>query len=167
MARIAKAKQPLTGKVGTPRLYDRTALVPAICARLATGEPMAVICRDIGVPVRTVNDWRAMDAEIALRFDEARELGFDAIAHECLAIANTPQMGVVEKVEPVKAKNGRTRLVVTERRSEDMLGHRKLQIETRLKLLARWDPKRYGDKQQLEHSGAISLIDLVNQSRQP
>jgi hypothetical protein len=27
-----------------------------------------------------------------------------------------------------------------------MLGHRKLQIETRLKLLAKWDPKRYGDK---------------------
>jgi hypothetical protein len=27
-----------------------------------------------------------------------------------------------------------------------MLGHRRLQIETRLKLLSKWDPKRYGDK---------------------
>ena len=27
-----------------------------------------------------------------------------------------------------------------------MLGHRKLQVETRLKLLAKWDPKRYGEK---------------------
>ena len=27
-----------------------------------------------------------------------------------------------------------------------MLGHRKLQIETRLKLLAKWNPKKYGDR---------------------
>jgi hypothetical protein len=32
---------------------------------------------------------------------------------------------------------------------EDMLGHRKLQIETRLKLLAKWNPKKYGDRVQL------------------
>jgi hypothetical protein len=27
-----------------------------------------------------------------------------------------------------------------------MLGHRKMQIETRLKLLACWNPKKYGNK---------------------
>jgi hypothetical protein len=27
----------------------------------------------------------------------------------------------------------------------DMLGHRKLQVETRLKLLAKFNPKKYGD----------------------
>jgi hypothetical protein len=35
----------------------------------------------------------------------------------------------------------------------DMLGHRKLQVETRLKLLAKWDPKRYGDMVRQEISG--------------
>jgi hypothetical protein len=30
---------------------------------------------------------------------------------------------------------------------QDMLGHRKLLIETRLKLLAKWNPKKYGDRQ--------------------
>lgn len=35
--------------------------------------------------------------------------------------------------------------------TEDMLGHRRLQIESRLKLLAKWDPKRYGEKS--EQSG--------------
>ena len=29
---------------------------------------------------------------------------------------------------------------------KDMLGHRKLQIETRLKLLAKWNPKKYGER---------------------
>jgi len=34
-------------------------------------------------------------------------------------------------------------------REEDMLGHRKLQIETRLKLLAKWNPKKYGERVQV------------------
>jgi len=137
-----------------PRKHDRDKLVETICTRLATGEPMAVICRDIGVPVRTVNEWRAQDRAIASQFDDARDLGYDAIAHDALVIADTPQLGVIEKLEPVKTKNGRTKLVVTERRNEDMLGHRKLRVETRLKLLAKWDPRRYGDKVQLaNHEG--------------
>jgi len=136
--------------VGAPRKHDRDALVPIICARLATGEPHTVILRDLGLKVRTVNDWRAQDESIAAQFDEARELGYDAIAAQCVNIADTPQLGVIEKLELVTDKDGGSKMVVTERRNEDMLGHRKLQIETRLKLLAKWDPRRYGDK--VQHS---------------
>ena len=34
----------------------------------------------------------------------------------------------------------------TEITREDMLGHRKLQIWTRLQLLAKWNPTKYGDR---------------------
>jgi hypothetical protein len=34
-----------------------------------------------------------------------------------------------------------------------MLGHRRLQVETRLKLLAKWDPKRHGERIATEISG--------------
>lgn len=147
MAKSAKQPKKIAtvDKGGRPRKYDRDVFVPKICARLATGkEPMTVVCEKLGVPVRTVNDWRKADAEIAAQFDEARDLGIDAIAHDALVIADTPQLGVIEKLEP--GKDGQ--LVVVERRTEDMLGHRKLQVETRLKLLAKWDPRRYGDKMQ-------------------
>jgi hypothetical protein len=151
MAKSAKQPKKIAtvDKGGRPRKYDRDVFVPKICARLATGkEPMTVVCEKLGVPVRTVNDWRKADAEIAAQFDEARDLGIDAIAHDALVIADTPQLGVIEKSERVVDKHGRSRMVVTERRQEDMLGHRKLQVETRLKLLAKWDPRRYGDKMQ-------------------
>ena len=46
-----------------------------------------------------------------------------------------------EGVETVTKADG----TVEERRG-DMLGHRKLRIETRLKLLAKWSPKKYGEK---------------------
>jgi hypothetical protein len=50
-----------------------------------------------------------------------------------------------------------------------MLGHRKLRIETRLKLLAKWNPKKYGDKVQvggdaenpLKVEADISIFDAL------
>lgn len=127
------------GKHGPLRDYDRSVLVPVICARLATGkEPMTVICRDLGIPRRTVNQWREDDVEIALQFDDARDMGYDAIASDCLEIADTPQVGIEETISPTGQM---------EIRKGDMLQHRKLRIDTRMKLLAKWDPRRYGDRQ--------------------
>ena len=82
-----------------------------------------------------------------------------AIADDVIRIIDTPMEGVTEKLELMKDANGEMQLVVTERRREDMLGHRRLQAETRLKLLAKWDPRRYGDR--VEVKGHLSLEQLV------
>lgn len=129
------------------RLFDRDELVPEICARLATGEPLTSICRDLGMDRSTVRNWRHEDAEIDRLIQAARDDGYDALADECLEIADNTQEGV-EIVE----RGGKK-----EYHHGDMLGHRKLRIETRLKLLAKWDPKRYGDKQQHELSGGLTV----------
>lgn len=88
----------------------------------------------------------------------SREEGEDWLAAECLQIADTQSPGVIEKHERDKDGN----LVLTERRTEDMLHHRKLQIETRLKLLAKWNPKKYGD--QVNVTGHVTLEQLVSGS---
>lgn len=127
-------------------------LIEEICQRISEGEPLAEICRLAHMPERrTVYDWLAADADFSSRFARARDVGFDAIAEEALKIADTPQDGVVieDDGEKVKEKRG------------DMLGHRKLQVETRLKLLAKWNPKKYGDRQEINHSGTIGLESLV------
>lgn len=140
------------GNPGKPSSY--TAEVgDEICRRLAEGEPLAQICRDEHMPaVRTVSDWKANHEDFALKFQDARTDGFDAIAADCLHIADTPLPGVaeeleeVEVVDPAKPDDPPTReLRVVKRKREDMLGHRRLQIDTRLKLLAKWDRARYGD----------------------
>lgn len=115
----------------TPERFDE------IIERLSAGEPLAQICRDDHMPgLTTVYDWMRKDEALSERFARAREAGFDMIAQEALRIADTP-------VEGVRTKMSEDGLEVTK---EDMLGHRKLQVETRLKLLAKWDPKRYGDR---------------------
>lgn len=116
-----------------------------ILARTENGESLITICRDPEMPARsTVYEWIESDPDFSGRLSKAREKGLDVIAHSCLEIADMPQLGTVETI---KADGSR------EVRQEDMLGHRKLRIETRLKLLAKWDPKRYGDKLQQEVTG--------------
>lgn len=115
-----------------------------ICQQIAEGIPLRVICRQDGMPAwRTVYDWLRVDVEFAKAMDIARDIGADAIAHEALEIADTPKMGTRRE----RSEDGYK--VVR----EDMLGHRKLQVETRLKLLAKWHPKKYGDKMDLNHGG--------------
>lgn len=123
----------------------------AICDRIANGEPLRAICRDEGMPAwRTVYDWISADLPFATRIAQARQIGFDAIAEEALDIADTPVEGVRREVSTDGAKEVR----------EDMLGHRKLQIDTRLKLLAKWDPKRYGDNSKVELAGSLNLTTM-------
>jgi hypothetical protein len=92
---------------------------------------------------RTVYDWIYRDdalgvegAGLSAAIAHARDIGYDAIAEDLLNIADTPLMGE----EETSSANG---LTITRK---DMLGHRKLQIETRLKLLAKWNPKKYGER---------------------
>lgn len=120
-----------------------------LCEWIAAGKPLTEFCRQEGAPKwRTVYDWLDAHESFAADFARARSLGADAIAEEALRIADTPMSG--ERRE--ESENG---LKVVH---EDMLGHRKLQVETRLKLLAKWCPKKYGERQTTEHTGAVSIL---------
>jgi hypothetical protein len=159
MATKAKAKvpvKPAKKAPGRPSLYTPK-LAQEICDRLATGEPLAQICRDSHMPERTAV-YRWMDAQegFTQRIAHARTLGYDALADDALTISNTPMMGVEVTIDDTGA--------TTEKRV-DMLGHRKLQIETRLKLLAKWDPKRYGDLTKVEHSGSVDIAASLTAAR--
>lgn len=110
------------------------ALADEICERLSEGQPLAWICRDKHMPARrTVSDWRKAHPEFDEKFLTARDDGYDAIAERTRATARGK----------------------TDEQGGDSSGdvqRDKLIIETDLKLLAKWDPRRYGDK--LQHADA-------------
>jgi len=147
-------------KKGSGSRYT-TALSERICAQIADGKPLKVICREIGIPWRTVYDWFRAHPDFEKRMATARLIGEEAIAAECLEIADTPLEGVETTEEATTVLNqaeGEGQpptlpAVVTKTKRGDMLGHRKLQIETRLKLLAKWNPKKWGDKLEQTHKG--------------
>jgi len=143
-------------KGGRPTKYTPE-IARLICEQLSDGIPLRQICRENkGFPAwRTVYDWMWRDAELSTAIARARDIGYDALAEECLYIADTPHMGK-KKVFTSGADDDEDSVTVTE---EDMLGHRKLQIETRLKLLAKFNPKKYGEYRAAEEKIDPMVID--------
>ena len=141
---------------GRPSTYTPE-IAALICERLATGESLRAICRDDGMPPEsTVRGWVLDDAQgFSAQYARARDFGLDALAEEALEIANTPQVGeeTEETDDGYKVKRG------------DMLGHRKLQIWTRLQLLAKWSPQKYGDKQTIDMNLTGSLAERLARAR--
>ena len=135
------------------------AISERICDEVSSGKPLRHVCREMGLPWRTIYDWVDAHPDFATRLARARILGEDAIAEECIEIANTPLEGIETTEESTTAKtdsDGDDVMLpgtITKTKRSDMLGHRKLQIETRLKLLAIWNPKKFGPKVENTHLG--------------
>jgi len=144
-------------KGGRPTKYTPE-IARIICEKLSEGIPLRQICRENeGFPAwRTVYDWMWRDQELSTAIARARDIGYDALAEECLYIADTPHIGI-KKVYSSGAEEGEDSMTITE---EDMLGHRKLQIETRLKLLAKFNPKKYGEFKQPDNVIDVTMIDV-------
>lgn len=124
------------------------AIMAAICARLRDGEPLGTICKSPGMPNRnTVLNWVGVDDALMRDYQAARQAGADALIEQAQAIADTPLIG--EETEDSTGKNGPTSKV----RRADMLGHRKLQVWTRMQIAARLNPQKYGDRQHLAVTG--------------
>ena len=116
--------------MGRPSTFHQST-VDAICERLAQGEPLAQICRSDLMPAhRTVYDWMEAHPGVSTSIARARDLGEDVIAAGLRDVA--------------RGGSG----------SSGDVQRDKLIVDTDLKLLAKWNPKKWGDKVQNEVSGA-------------
>ena len=124
-------------------------LADEIVERVSAGEPLAQICRDAHMPcLRAVYDWMDAHPDFAARIARARRSGHDVIAVDALRIADE---------QPPVTQNGSS--------DSGFVAWQKNRVWTRLQLLAKWDPKRYGDKLELsgdaENPVAIQRIERV------
>ena len=121
-------------KVGRPIQPVPEEFAREIVAWLAAGKSLREYCQQPGRPhFGTVYDRIAKDQDFAQRVAAAREVGFDQIALECLAIADEIPADSVE------------------------VQHQRLRIDTRLRLLAKWCPRRFGDRVGLDHTGGVAI----------
>ena len=102
---------------------------------------------------RTVHDWRQAHSDFAAQFARAREEGYDAIAESCIDIADDARNDWMERRDDKGegyALNG------------DHVQRSKLRVWTRLQLLAKWSPKKYGDR--VELTGEMTHRNLSDES---
>jgi hypothetical protein len=83
-------------KTGRPSTYD-PAVATKICEQLSEGISLREICRQEGMPPwQTVYSWMERDASLVEAIARAREIGYDALAEECLKIADDGTNDYVE-----------------------------------------------------------------------
>jgi hypothetical protein len=132
-------------KMGRPpgdTLYPQERIKAEIVAWLAEGKTLRDYCksREDLPSYPSIFRWLDEDKQFAVDYARAREVGFEILAEEALHIADNTRMG--RKIVTNSGGDDDV-MTVTE---EDMLGHRKLQIDTRMRLLKAWHPKKYGDR---------------------
>ena len=108
------------------------------------GMPLAAACRALDVNLSTTYDRMSKYPAFAEMMNKARDAGYDMIAVDCLAIADHV------------ANDG------TDKPNKEWMARSKLRVETRLKLLAKWHPKKYGEKLEIEQKSASVAIPVGN-----
>lgn len=138
------AREILKGMRGEKRPPVCDDLFVDVCALLAAGMPLRQICRLPDMPTKDAI-YRFLDDETVpedharrlARYARARKIGFDDIAEEALEIIDDGTNDYMER-----ERDGETETVL----DREHIQRSKLRFEGRMKLLAVWDPGRYGDK---------------------
>src|ERR1700722_5097098 len=113
---------------------------------IGEGKTLREFCRQPGKPSFVSGyAWQKKDAEFAERIACARESGEDIIAQECLEIADDGR----NDWETRTNKDGSGYEAI----NPEVVQRSRLRVDTRLKLLAKWNPKKYGERTQTEVTG--------------
>lgn len=99
--------------------------VDEICLRLSEGNSLRKIAREMEIPESTVRYSLSIDEDAFAQSARARELGCDALADECIDIADD---------------------------TEQQADQKRIRIDTRIRLIGKWS-QRYNEKTTHEHTG--------------
>ncbi|SRR5260221_698188 len=113
--------------------------------RITDGETLMQVSAALNVPHGLFAAWIEAEPTRMEMYKAALRVRADGLLHAALTIAASTQPGQT-------IKEGPDGTVVT---TEDMLGHRKLNVDTNLKVAARWDPARFGDSQRVELTAKV------------
>lgn len=139
---------------GRPSIYTKV-IGDEICERLAQGESLRSICKEDRMPARqTVVQWVLKDtpAGFASQYTQARDLGLDEIADECMEIVDDGSNDWMEK----QNADGTTGWAI----NGEALGRSRLRFDHRRWYLSKLAPKRYGDRTAVELSGHVSMSEM-------
>jgi hypothetical protein len=116
-------------------MSDIAAKVPLICEMMAEGKSLRQCCRELDLKESSVRYWLSKDGDSFAHSARARELGCDALADECIEIADDPMIDAADK---------------------------RIRIDTRIRLIGKWS-QRYSDKLAITNKTEVThKYDLDN-----
>lgn len=140
--------------MGRPSTYNEK-MADEICERIAHGETLSAICRrkmnldrTIHTPaLSSVYNWLDAHPDFMAKYRRARELQMQTWGDDIIDIADDTTLDTVTKVTP----GGREYEAV----DQENIQRSRLKVHTRQWLMARVNPKLYGDKVEHEVSGDV------------
>jgi hypothetical protein len=144
---MAKQKK----KAGRPPIYGQETR-DKICALLAEGLSLRSICRQDGMPaIALVLTWLRDEPAFLIQYTRAREAQADALAEDILEIADDGRNDWMEREDPENPGynfNG------------EHIQRSKLRVDARKWLASKMAPKKYGEKVETAHTGAVEVRHL-------
>lgn len=153
---IATDKRATFNQVTSPEREPET--MEELKQRITDGETLHGVSAALNVPHGLFASWVESEPARMNAYKAALRVRADALLHEALTVSANTQEGQT-------VKEGPDGVVTT---TEDMLGHRKLRVDTNLKIAARWDPARFGDSQRVELTAKVirpSEVTLLEGAR--
>lgn len=133
---------------GRPSKYSQE-LALHICEEMASGKSLRQLCRQEGMPaLATIFVWLHQHPDFANNYMRAREILIEHWAEEILDIADDGTNDWVQTNDPDNPGY---------RANGEHINRARLRIDSRKWLLAKLAPRKYGDRQQVEHSGGVVL----------
>lgn len=142
-------------KLGRPSSYTPE-IGGKICGRLSDGESLRSICRSDDMPDKsTVFRWLLADAIFRDQYARARDEQADTLAEEILDISD-------DGSNDWMVRHGKDGEDLGWQVNGEHIQRSRLRVDSRKWYAGKVAPKKYGDKQQLEHSGTVTFADLAD-----
>lgn len=139
---------------GRPEKYTDELALKILDEISTTHHGLKKVCKNNGLAVSTLLIWLRDNKEFSTLYARAKEAQADLLADEILSIADKER----ELIETVSNSEGEYQT------RKDNIARSRLQVDARKWLAAKLKPKKYGDTQQADKSGAepISFEDFIN-----
>jgi len=133
-------------------------LAAQICELLSQGKSLRSVCREDSMPcAASVFLWLRKYPEFSEQYAKAKEESADALVEDILDIADDGSNDWMEQKDKEGALEGW-------RQNGEALQRSRLRVDTRKWIASKLKAKKYGDKLDVEHSGKLSIEQLVADS---
>lgn len=138
---------------------EKTAYIDGALQSIATGQSLNAFCKANNVAYMTMSDWLNENEAVKSAREAAIKTGTHYLAAECLDIADELAQEKRLPLDPALSDGEKDGLAAKVQLA-------RLRIDTRIRLIGKWNRKEYGEKQEIDanvkHTIDDALQALVN-----
>ena len=145
---------------GTETTYTKE-LADEICAEIANQARGLkwVLGEDDRFPcARTFHRWLEENEELRQTYLRARQMQAELLVDETMEIADECNRDIIL----IKGSDGKER----EAMNGEFIQRSKIRIDMRFRLAGKLHPKKWGEKQEIEHSGGLKVVAVTPEDEQ-